>query len=146
MWLDIIREKRKELGYSYKYVAEEAKSTERTVTRIFSGETKYPSVDTLYRIAVVLDLSLDDLLADSKSVVGGKNYVVLQEENELLTKEIERLNAELSLVSAENAVLKDKVVNLTAENDILRLKLEHKEEIISLHNYYINLKQNSRDG
>jgi transcriptional regulator with XRE-family HTH domain len=146
MWLDIIREKRKELGYSYKYVAEEAKSTERTVTRIFSGETKYPSVDTLYRIAVVLDLSLDDLLADSKSVVGGKNYVVLQEENELLTKEIERLSAELSLIGAENAVLKDKVVNLTAENDILRLKLEHKEEIISLHNYYINLKQNSRDG
>ena len=142
MWLEIIRERRAELGYSYKYIAVEGKTPERTVTRIFSGETKYPSVDTLYRIAGVLGLSLDDILADSKSVVGNKNYIALQEENANLTNEIERLNGELAIVRAENSVNKDKIGVLTAENDILRLKLEHKEEIIALHNYYIKLKPN----
>lgn len=137
MWLDIIKERRKELGYTVKYIAEESKLPERTVSRVFSGETALPYADTLYRIAIVLDLSLDELLADSKSVVGSKNYVVLHEENTKLTNEVEKLNGELALLSAENSVLKDKVGVLTTENDILRLKLEHKEEIISLHNYYM---------
>ena len=142
MWLDIIRERRKELGYTIKHIAEEAKLPERTTSRIFSGETGLPYADTLYRIAVVLDLSLDDLLADSKSVVGSKTYATLHDENDKLTAEVEKLTNEIALISAENSVLIDKIGVLTTENDILRLKLEHKEEIISLHNYYIKLKSN----
>lgn len=142
MWLDTIKERRKELGYTIKYIAQEATLPERTVSRIFSGETLSPCVDTLYSIATVLDLSLDELLTGSNSVVSSKNYRVLQAENTELNNEVERLNSELALISAENSVLKDKVGVLTTENDILRLKLEHKEEIISLHNYYIKMKSN----
>ena len=142
MWLDIIKERRKELGYTIKHISEESKLPERTVSRIFAGDTGLPYADTLYRIAVILDLSLDDILADSKAVVGNKNYVALHEENETLTAEVERLTSELALVRAEMSVLNDKVGVLTTENDILRLKLEHKEELLSLHNYYIKLKSN----
>ena len=76
------------------------------------------------------------LLADSKAVVGNANLATLQ-------TDVDRLSSELALAQAELAVLKDKVVNLTAENDLLRLKLEHKEEIISIHNYYNKLNQNN---
>ena len=137
MWLDRIKERRKELNYTIKYISQETKLPERTVSRIFSGETPSPCVDTLYSIAVVLGLSLDELLADTNSVVGGKHYADLIQENINLTAEVERLNSELALVSVENSVLKDKVGVLTAENGILELKLAHKEEIISLHNYYM---------
>ena len=142
MWLEIFRERRAELGYSYKYIAEESKTAERTVTRIFSNETKYPSIDTIYRIASVLNLSLDELFADSKSVLGNKHYADLQEENINLINEVARLKSELALVIAENSLNKDKIGVLSAENDILKIKLEHKEEIIALHNYYINHKSN----
>lgn len=142
MWLDIIKERRKELNLTIKCVAERADLTERTTSRIFSGETPSPSADTLKRIAKALELSLDYILADGNSVVGSKSYAELQERNDTLVAEVERLTNENALLSAENSVLKDKVGVLTTENDILRLKLEHKEEIISLHNYYIKLKSN----
>lgn len=114
---------------SSKQIADMTNLPERTVVRIFSGDTDNPYVDTLRRIVAVLDGSLDDLFAESKTVVGTKDLAVLQ-------AEVDRLTAENGILAAENVVLKDKNVVLTAENDLLRLKLEHKEEIISLHNYY----------
>lgn len=135
MWLDNLKDLKKEKGMSVKQIAEATNLPERTVSRIFSGDTDNPYVDTLHRIVSVLGGSLDSILADTKMVVGDSNLITLQ-------TDIDRLNGELTLISAENAVLKDKVVNLTAENDILRLKLEHKEEIIALHNYYIKQKSN----
>ena len=147
MWLDNLKELKTEKGMSVKQIAEQTNLPERTVTRIFSGETPNPYVDTLHRIVKVLDGSLDCILADTKAVVGRADLVALQAEAERLTEdnkrlngELEKLNGELALMGADNAVLNSKVVNLTAENDILRLKLDHKEEIIALHNYYIKLK------
>jgi transcriptional regulator with XRE-family HTH domain len=129
MWLDNLKELKKATGMSTKQIADKTNLPERTVVRIFSGDTDNPYVDTLRRIVAVLDGSLDDLFAESKIVVGSKDLATLQ-------AEVDRLNAENSMLAAENVVLKDKNVALNAEIDLLRMKLEHKEEIISLHNYY----------
>lgn len=142
MWLDKLKELKKEKGMSVKQIAEKTNLPERTVNRVFSGDTDNPYVDTLHRIVSALGGSLDDILTDTKVVVGGTDLVTLQGEVDRLTSETERLGGELVLVNAEYAVLKDKVVTLTAENDILRLKLEHKEELLALHNYYMKLKPN----
>ena len=143
MWLDNLKELKKEKGMTNKSIAEATNLPERTVTRIFSGDTDNPYVDTLNRIVAVLGGSLDDILADSKVVVGSKNLAVLQDEVNKLNVELERITAELGIANAEIAVLKDKNITLTAENDILRMKLEHKDEIISLHNYYMKLMPNN---
>lgn len=129
MWLDNLKELKNIKGMTSKQIADATNLPERTVVRIFSGDTDNPYVDTLRRIVAVLDGSLDDLFAESKIVVGTKDLAALQ-------AEVDKLAAESALLNAENVVLKDKVGTLTAENDLLRLKLEHKEEIISLHNYY----------
>ena len=115
---------------SSKQIAEMTNLPERTVVRIFSGDTDNPYVDTLRRIVAVLGGSLDDLFAESKIIVGGEDLATAQ-------AEVDKLQVDIAQLSAENAVLKDKVVALSNELDLLRLKLEHKEEIISLHNYYI---------
>lgn len=140
MWLDNLKELRAAKGLSIKQIAERTNLPERSVGRIFAGETPNPYVDTLHRIVNVLDGSLDAIFADTKVVVGGANLASLQVEVENLTGETERLNNELALLGAENAVLNNKVSALTSENELLRLKLEHKEELIALHNYYIKLK------
>ena len=129
MWLDNLKELKKSKGLTSKQIAEQTNLPERTVTRIFSGDTDNPYVDTLHRIVTVLGGSLDDILADTKVVVGNKNLVALQEN-------LEQVTAERDLIAAEVATLQATVAALTAENEILRLKLSHKEEIIALHNYY----------
>ena len=136
MWLDTLKELKKEKHLSAKQIAEKANMSERTVTRIFSGDTDAPYVDTLQRIAAALDVTLDDILGDSKAVVSNKNLATLQEEVEMLTAEIEKLSAEIERLTAENIMLKEKADTLSAAYDIQQMKLEHKNEIIALHNHY----------
>ena len=134
MWLDTLKELKKSKGLSSKQIAEMTNLPERTVARVFSGDTPNPYADTLYRIVSVLGGSLDDILADSKAVVGSKTLATIQEE-------LDKATAELMLVKAENTVLNDKAKALETENELLKLKLAHKEELLALHNYYIK-----RDG
>lgn len=133
MWLENLKELKKKTGMSSKQIAEKTKLPERTVVRIFSGETDNPYIDTLHRIVSVLGGSLDNVLSDTKAVVGTVELSTLQ-------AEVTRLTEELSAAKAENVMLKGENVSLSTEIELLRMKLQHKEEIISLHNYYIKLK------
>lgn len=142
MWLDNLKELKKKTGMSAKQIADKTKLPERTVSRIFSGDTDNPYVDTLHRIVTVLGGSLDDILADTKVVVGESNLATLQESVDVVTAERDLVTAERDLITAENAILKDKVVTLSAEIDVLKMQLKHKEEIIALHNYYNKLNNN----
>mgnify|MGYP003291110900 CR=1 FL=1 len=133
MWLDNIKELKQMKGMTIKQIADETKLPEGTIKRIFSGDTDNPYVDTLHRIVVALGGSLDDILADTKMVVGTHNLATLQENLDTVT-------AERDLLAAENAILKDKVATLGSENDMLKMEIRHKDEIIALHNYYNKLK------
>lgn len=135
MWFDNLKELKKKSGMSSKQIADMTNLPERTVIRIFSGDTDAPRVDTLRRIVAVLGGSLDDIFAESGSVVANADLAALQDE-------INKLTDEATIMKAEIAMLKDKNASLEADNDRLRLTLAHKEEIISLHNYYNKLKSN----
>ena len=142
MWLENLKELKKAKGLSSKQIAEKTNLPERTVIRIFSGDTDNPYVDTLHRIVTVLGGSLDDILADTKMVVGDKNLATLQES-------IDALTAERDNLKAENATLKQTVAELSADNEKLKMSvmhkdiiINHKDEIIALHNYYNKLHTN----
>ena len=129
MWLDNLKDLKKTTGMSVKQIAELTNLPERTVIRIFSGDTDNPYVDTLHRIVTVLGGSLDDILADTKVVVATENLVEVKEAHAVL-------ETERDLISVENEMLKSKVAALTVENDLLLKELKHKEELLALHNYY----------
>lgn len=133
MWLDRLIELKKQTGMSNKQIAELTFSSEKTIHRIFCGENDNPYIDTLDRIAKALGSSLDYIFSDTKVVIGEQNLATTQED-------LAVTSAERDLVVAENAVLKEKVAALTAENSLLSLQLKHKEEIIAIHNYYNKLK------
>ena len=133
MLVDRLKELKKKSGMTVKQIVEQTNLPERTVNRVLTGETPNPYVDTVHRIVTVLGGSLDDVLADTKLVVGEQNLAELQENVEVVT-------AERGLAEAENAILKYKVATLTAENELLKMQIKHKDEIIALHNYYNKLK------
>ena len=141
MWLENLKTLKKEKGLSSKQIADKTNLPERTVNRILSGETDNPYVDTLHRIVTVLGGSLDDILADTKVVVADKSLAEVQENVKTLQTDLESVIAERDLLSVELSLLKDKYNTLSAELDLLKLKLAHKDEIIALHNYYNKLNK-----
>ena len=129
MWLDNLKELKKKSGLTSKQIAEKTNLPERTVIRIFSGETDNPYVDTLHRIVTILNGSLDDILADTKTVVATESVVELKEA-------VSVVEAKNDLFNVENEMLKAKNAALTTEIELLKKELTHKEELLALHNYY----------
>ena len=135
MWLDNLKELKKKTGMSVKQIADKTNLPERTVNRIFSDDTDNPYVDTLHRIVTVLGGSLDDILADTKVVVATESLVEVKENANVV-------EAERDLILVENEMLKTKNAALTTEIELLKKELQHKEELLALHNYYNKLKPN----
>lgn len=129
MWLDNLKELKTMTGMTSKAIAEDTSLPERTVARIFSGETDNPRVDTIIRIVTALGGSLDDIFVDTKAVIATENLVEVKETANIV-------EAQRDLVAAENEILKAKVAALTAEIDLLNKELNHKDEILALHKYY----------
>ena len=129
MWLENLKELKKATGMSAKQIADKTHLPERTVIRIFSGDTDNPYVDTLHRIVAVLGGSLDDILADTKVVVATESLIEVKENANVV-------EAERDLILVENEMLKTKVGALTTENELLNRELAHRDELLALHNYY----------
>ena len=147
MWLDNLKELKKEQGMSSKQIAEVTKLPERTVNRIFSGDTDNPYVDTLHRIVTALGGSLDDILADTKVVVASETLVEVKETLEEVKGTANVMEAERDLIKVENERLKVENANMATELQLLKKELQHKEELLALHNYYkIHIEQLIKKG
>ena len=136
MWLDNIKELRKAKGMSVKQIADATKLPEKTVARIFSGDTDNPYVDTLHRIVTALGGSLDDILADTKVVVASETLVEVKETLEEVKESANVMEAERDLIKIENERLKVENANMATELQLLKRELQHKDELLALHSFY----------
>ncbi len=136
MWLDNLKELKKKTGMSPKQIADKTNLPERTVNRIFSGDTDNPYVDTLHRIVTALGGSLDDILADTKVVVATESLVEVKETLEEVKDSANMMEAERDLIKIENERLKVENANMTTELQLLKRELQHKDELLALHTYY----------
>lgn len=133
MWLDNLKELKKKTGMSSKQISEKTKLPERTVSRIFAGESDHPYADTLDLIVKALGYDLGDVFAETKVVVATDELVGIKET-------VGVVEAERDLIIAENDMLKSKVAAMTTEIELLKKELQHKEELLALHNYYNKIK------
>ena len=135
MWLDNLKELKKRTGMSAKQIADKTNLPERTISRILAGETDHPYADTLDLIVKALGYDLGDIFADTKVIVATDDLVEIKENVDIVEAEHDR-------ILVENEMLKTKNSALTMEIELLKKELQHKEELLALHNYYNKLKQN----
>lgn len=135
MWREKIIETKKAKGITTKIMVERTPShlTAETITRILNEKTEDPRISTVLALGESVGLTPWELFAEPTEIATYQNFWALQEE-------VKALKSEVADLCNENAVLQKKIAALQAENELLRLKLEHKEEIIAIHNYYNKLK------
>ena len=138
MWLDKVRDLKKKSGLTNKYIGEKMHRSERTVARFFSGE-KEIGIDELRDLVSIMDGSLDEILNESDFKLPIPEVEALKNEITSLSSALDETKLVESTLRDELAMLKEKIISLDAENDRLRLMLEHKEEIISLQKDVIGL-------
>ena len=129
MWLENLRELKKKTRMSTKQIAEKSSLPERTINRIFSGETEHPYADTLDIIVKALGYDLGDIFADTKVVIATDDLVEIKEC-------VDIVEAERDLTLVENEVLKTKNAALMNEIELLKKEIQHKDELLALHSYY----------
>ena len=133
MWLNNLKELKKQSNMSPKQIADKTKLPERTVNRILAGETDHPRVDTLHLIVTALGGSLNDIFADTNVVVATETLAEVKENAEVV-------EAERNLVLAELEMLRAKTSAQETEILLLKEQLKHKDEILALINYFAKIK------
>ena len=133
MWLENLKELKSNTNLSSKQIAEKTKLPERTVNRILAGETDHPRVDTLHLIVTALGGSLNDIFADTNVVVATEALVEVKEAAEVV-------EAERDLVLAELEMLRAKTTAQETEIQLLRERLQHKDELLAVYNYFTKIK------
>ena len=134
MWLDKLKTLKKETGMSAKQIAEKTNMSERTITRIFSGETYAPGIDKLRDIVYAMGGSLDDVLDESDFHLPTPLAEALKTENSTLQNAVNDL-------TDENVRLKDEIAELKAELEHLRFDYAHKDEMLAQKQRIIELQE-----
>ena len=126
MWREKIIETRKAKNITIKMMSERTTShiPEETITRILKGKTEFPRIDTVLELGESVGLSPWELFAETTSVLGDINISKQQDE-------IDRLNAKNNLLEAQ-------VSSMITELEVLKKEVQHKEELLALHNLYQN--------
>jgi transcriptional regulator with XRE-family HTH domain len=132
MLLNNLRKLKEVSRMTYEQIAEESKTPLSTVKRIFSGESE-PLASTLYRIVKALGGSLDDVLADTNIVLSPKTLAEVKETAEVAEAERDLVIAELEMLRAKTAAQETEIL-------LLKEKLQHKEELLAVYNYFTKIK------
>lgn len=133
MWLDNLKELKKQSNMSVAQIAKGTFLPERTITRIFNGETSAPTITTLIPIVKFLGGSMSEIFADTKAIVGDETLATLQKDKDVVT-------AERDALITENKILADKVNVLNKELELTNLKLMYTEKLLATHDFYNQLK------
>lgn len=128
-WLNNLIALKEKAGKNYKQIADGTHQPERTIVRIFKGETENPTITTLIPIISYLGGNLSEIFADTCAIVGSSNLSALQEELNTLKADYDILITDKNLLKTENATL-------TARVELLEMKLMYTEKLLSVYEKY----------
>lgn len=134
MFRDRVLEEKERLNLSSKTMADKSRLhlSEETIRRILSGKTADPGINAVLDIAETVGLKPYEAFMDATLAAEFKAFLEFKFKSEETEAERIRIVAENESLKATNAGLVDRI-------RVLEMKLEHKEEIIALHNHYTSV-------
>ena len=135
MFRERILEEKKRLNLSARTMSDTSQLhlPEETIHRVLTGKTADPGIKTVLDLAETVGLKHYEVFMDATLAAEFNAFLALKSSSEETEAERIRIIAENENLKAINAGLVDRI-------RVLEMTLEHKEEIIALHNYYNNLK------
>ena len=135
MWNERIIEAKKAQGITPKMMSERTRGhlPERTITRILNGETPNPRIDTIIELGAAVGLTPQELFADTNVLVATETLAEVKETAEVV-------EAEKDLALRELEALRAKTAAQEVEIALLKEKLQHKEELLAVYNYFTKIK------
>jgi transcriptional regulator with XRE-family HTH domain len=142
MWNERIIEAKKAKGMSTKAMSEKTLGhlPERTITRILSGETPNPRIDTIIELGAAVGLTPQELFADTNAIAATETLVEVKETLAEVKENAEVVEAEKGIAIAELEMLRAKAAAQEKEIALLKEKLQHKEELLAVYNYFTKIK------
>lgn len=138
MFRERIVEEKKKLGITAKSMSERSRlhTPEETISRVLSGKTADPGVNTVLDVGETVGLAPYEIFMDSTLAAEFRAFLELKSKSE--ETEAERIR-----IIAENEDLK--IINTTLSQKIekLEMQLQHKDELLELHDFYRKLIPNN---
>ena len=144
MWRERIIEAKKARSITTKMMSEKIMLPENTITRILSGKTQAPRIDTVLDLGEAVGLTASDLFSDAAAFVGDHDIALVQEDLDGAREALRAMKDELADYVEQIATLTSEVATLKGENAFLKIKLEHIEKIAALQEEIINLRHAQR--
>lgn len=111
-WLINLNELRDTSKMTYKQIADVLQESERTISRVFTGETKSPGVELVRRIIHTMGGCMADVFGEGAAYIASQDVLALQLENEELKGACAKLLAENELLKTKNAALTDELLDV----------------------------------
>lgn len=102
-----------------------------TVSNVFSGESRFPRVDTMQLIIDALECEWHDVFGKTDAFIGGSSVRELQQRFDIVSADRDSLVLDLSKEKEKSAELSAKIVELENEIKMLELKVSLKDEVIA---------------
>lgn len=123
-------------GLTRKKLAEKAKTSEKTISRMLDHPEYQASVVTTTNVAKALNISIAELFAETDVVLIRKDDLAELEAARTELDAARQFSESCKNLYNENVLLRESVSKLTIENAELQASLKQKEELLSVHESY----------
>ena len=111
-WLIALNDLREKTGMTYKEIADILKVSEKSVSRLFTGEAKKPDFFFVSQVIHTIGGSASEVLGEAGAVVMTRDALVSQEQYDELKLSYERVLEENEALKTKNAALTDELLNV----------------------------------
>lgn len=111
-WQTALNELRVKSGLSYKQIADGLNVSEKSVSRLFTGEAKKPDFFFVSQVIRKLGGSVSEILGEGGAYIVSQDIITLQAQYEELKVSYEKLLEENEALRTKNAALTDELLDV----------------------------------